>query len=268
MNASLKLKQKNMEGKFICIGLDTDIKKIPKYLLKYSSPITEFNRLIIEATAEFASAYKLNYAFYEVLGSKGFDIMKETLSLIPKDILTIGDAKRGDIGNTSEMYAKAVFEHFNFDSVTINPYMGRDSIAPFLAYNEKLIFLLALTSNPGSEDFEKLELKSGNFLYQEVLVKINQWNKSANCGVVFGATNSSELRDNVKLFNEMPVLLPGVGAQGGDLEEVVSIFQTVGRKNFLINVSRGIIYKDNTEKFSQIARDELLLLNDRIGKFI
>lgn len=268
MKAIEKLRHKNEEGKFICIGLDTDIKKIPPHLLKHTSPITEFNRSIIKETAEYAAAFKLNFAFYEVLGSKGFDIIEETLSFIPENIMTIGDAKRADIGNTSEMYAKTVFEQFNFDSVTLNPYMGKDSVSPFLAYNEKLSFLLALTSNPGSEDFEKLELKSGGYLFQEIIRKINQWNTAGNCGIVFGATKSNDLRENINLFNDMPVLLPGVGAQGGDLEEIASIFKIAGRKNFIINLSRGIIYKDNTDRYSKVAKDEVLLLNDRIGKII
>jgi len=268
MKALEKLRLKNDEGKFICIGLDTDINKIPRHLLNHPSPIKEFNKSIIEETAQYAAAYKLNFAFYEVLGSEGFDIMKETLSLIPKDILTIGDAKRGDIGNTSEMYAKSVFEHFNFDSLTVNPYMGKDSVLPFLKYSEKIIFFLALTSNPGSEDFEKLELKSGGFLFQQIISKINQWNSSANCGIVFGATKSSELKDNINLFNDLPVLLPGIGAQGGDIEDIVPVFKTAERKNFILNISRGIIYKDNTENFAKAAGHELMLLNKRIGKNI
>jgi orotidine-5'-phosphate decarboxylase len=268
MRAPEKLKKRNDEGKFICIGLDTDLKKIPPHLLNNPSPIIEFNRLLIQETAEYAAAYKLNFAFYEVWGSKGFEIMQETLSFIPKEILTIGDAKRGDIGNTAEMYARSVFEHLKFDSVTINPFMGKDSVAPFLAYSEKLVFMLVLTSNPGSGDFEKLELKSGGFLFQEILLKINQWNNSGNCGIVFGATKSRELRDNIKLFNDMPVLLPGIGAQGGDLEDIVSVFKTNERKNFIMNIGRGIIYKDSTEQFSKVAKNELLLMNNRIGKII
>jgi orotidine-5'-phosphate decarboxylase len=266
MKAADKLKQKNDEGKYICIGLDTDVSKIPPHLLKYKSPIIEFNKSIIEETALYAAAYKLNFAFYEVLGPKGFEIIEETLSFIPKDVLTIGDAKRGDIGNTSAMYAISVFNHFNFDSVTLNPYMGKDSLDPFLDYNDKLLFMLALTSNPGAEDFEKLELKSGSYLFQEIIIKINQWNKSGNCGIVFGATKSQELRDNINLINNMPILLPGIGVQGGDISEIVSVFKDAVRKNFIINVSRGIIYKDCTDNYSKVAKNELLIMNEKIGK--
>jgi len=268
MKAADKIIQNNNAGKFICIGLDPDINKIPKHLLSYPSPITAFNKSIIEETSEYAAAYKLNFAFYESLGSRGFDIIEETLSFIPNHILTIGDAKRGDIENTSKMYAKSVFEHFNFDSVTVNPYMGKDSIDPFLQYFDKLVFFLTLTSNPGSADIEKLILKSGRFLFQEVITKINHWNQFNNCGLVFGATQNLELQDNINLFNGMPVLLPGIGEQGGNIDEIFSIFNNAGRKNFIINISRGIIYKDDSVNYSKAARNEILLLNRRIGKII
>ncbi|RPI71495.1 MAG: orotidine-5'-phosphate decarboxylase, partial [Ignavibacteriales bacterium] len=218
MNALDKLKKKNTEGKFICVGLDTDLEKIPHHLHSLNDPILEFNKKIIEATSDYAAAYKINFAFYEKLGSEGFDILFKTKEFIPKNILTIADAKRGDIGNTSKYYADAVFNYFGFDSITVNPYMGGDSVKPFLEFEDKLIFILALTSNPGADDFEKLLLKDGSFLFQEVIKKVNDWNNQNNCGIVFGATKIHELKENITSFGKLAVLLPGVGAQGGSLD--------------------------------------------------
>jgi orotidine-5'-phosphate decarboxylase len=267
MNSSEKLKKNNDKWKFICIGLDSDINKIPHILLKNPHPLVEFNKSIIEATKDYAAAYKINFAFYEVYGSEGLDIIKETLSFIPEDILTIGDAKRGDIGNTSSMYAKSLFDYFNFDSITVNPYMGEDSVTPFLNYKEKLVFILALTSNPGANDFEKLQLKEGGYLFQKVINKIKVWNYNKNCGMVFGATNNLELTDNIHLFGDLPVLLPGVGAQGGDLNEVLTAFKSAQRGNFIVNIGRAIIYKDDTKSFAETAKEEIILLNDTIRRF-
>src|SRR4030067_2250090 len=241
MNAVNKLKLKNDEGKFICVGLDTDLEKIPLHLKYSENPILEFNKKIIEATSEYAAAYKINFAFYEKLGSKGFDILFQTKEFIPKDILTIADAKRGDIGNTSKYYADSVFNYFRFDSITVNPYMGEDSVKPFLDYENKLIFILALTSNPGADDFEKLQLKNGSYLFQRVIEKVNSWNIKSNCAIVFGATKLQELQENIYAFGNLPVLLPGVGAQGGSIEEVMKLFIRNKKLDLLINISRGII---------------------------
>lgn len=268
MNALEKLKEVNKKGKFICVGLDTDINKIPNYLLKYENPIYEFNKIIIENTSEISAAYKLNFAFYETLGEKGFEILKSTIDLIPREILIIGDAKRGDIGNTSEMYAKSLFEYFNCDASTLNPYMGYDSLLPFLNYNNKLNFILALTSNKGSEDFEKQKLENGDFLFQYVIKKVNEWDVNNNCGFVFGATNLTELENNIELIKNKPILIPGVGAQGGSLEEVVKILLNNKVQNFLINSSRGIIYKNNTENFGQAAKEEILNMNSIISQLV
>lgn len=266
MNASEKLSQKNKEGKFICIGLDTDINKIPGFLKDSDDAIFEFNRQIIERTSSSAAAYKLNFAFYENSGSAGLDALKRTIEIIPDDIFIIGDAKRGDIGNTAKMYADSVYNYFGCDASTINPYMGEDSLQPFLQFENKLNFILALTSNPGAEDFEKLKLENGDFLYQQVIRKVNKFNKNNNCGVVFGATQIDELKNNLKLIGSLPVLLPGVGAQGGSLERVVSTFSKEGRLNFLINVSRGIIYKSNLTDFAEAAAEELNNLNEKVRK--
>jgi len=241
------------EYKHVCVGLDTDIRKIPNFLLKYSDPVFEFNKAIIEATKNEAAAYKINLAFYEKDGSKGFDSLQKTVELIPDNILTIGDAKRGDIGNTSQMYAKSLFEHFNFDSVTLNPFMGFDSLQPFLTYENKINFILALTSNPGAQDFEKLKLVSGKYLFQEVIEKVNSWNTSKNCGIVFGATNIKELSKNINSFNDLLILLPGVGTQGGSLEEVVNVFHENHNERFLINVSRALLYADSSSFFADVS---------------
>lgn len=262
MKAREKLLFKNDELKFVCVGLDTDIKKIPKHLLSSKEPIIEFNKSIIEATKQYAAAYKINFAFYEVLGAKGFELIEKTLSFIPDDVLTIADAKRGDIGNTSEMYAKSVYEHFGFDSVTLNPYMGKDSVQPFLDYSDKLNYILALTSNPGSRDFEKQMLNDGSYIFQKVIKSVNDWNRSKNCGIVFGATNLVELKTNLTSFTDLSVLLPGVGAQGGSFEDVIKIFSEHKRKNFLINISRGIIYLSDDKDFVTKTENEIRRLNE------
>ncbi|MHB8581272.1 MAG: orotidine-5'-phosphate decarboxylase [Ignavibacteriaceae bacterium] len=262
MKASDKLKKKNGEGKFICVGLDTDIEKIPRYLNTFDNPVVEFNRQLIESTSEYAAGYKINFAFYEKDGSRGLENLSETISIIPKDVLTIADAKRGDIGNTSQMYAKEVFDHFKFDSVTVNPYMGKDSIDPFISFSDKMIFILALTSNIGSEDFEKLKLDDGTYLFQKVISKVNQWNKFQNCGIVFGATKIEELKENIDLIGNLPLLIPGVGTQGGSFEDVVKILNLANRNNYLVNISRGIIYKSDDKDFALAAKNEIKRYND------
>lgn len=265
MNAIKKLFNSNTGGKYVCVGLDTDLNKLPNHLLKEKNPVIEFNKQIIEATKSFAAAYKINLAFYECNGIEGLKNLEETLAAIPSDILTISDGKRGDIGNTSRMYAKSFFEHFNFDSATLNPLMGRDSLEPFLEYQDKLNFILALTSNPGSEDFQKAELKNGEKLYQYTIKKILEWNINSNCGLVFGATNLLELSDNLELIKNLPILIPGIGAQGGNLNELTKILFGFGLKYFLVNVSRSIIYKSYNENFAEEAASELVSLNKIIN---
>jgi orotidine-5'-phosphate decarboxylase len=268
MSTFLKLQNKNKEDKFICVGLDTDPQKLPLHFKKDEDSILEFNKSIIEATLEFAAAYKINFAFYEKFGSEGLDILKQTVGIIPNDILKIGDAKRGDIGNTSRYYAESLFDYYGFDSTTINPYMGEDSVKPFLEYSDKLIFILALTSNPGANDLEKLQLKDEKYVFQKVIEKVKLWNKDRNCGIVFGATNLKELQENIKEFGNLPVLLPGVGAQGGNFEEVMSTFIEQKKLNLLVNVSRGIIYKDNTSRFAKAAAEEIIRLNKIVKRLI
>jgi orotidine-5'-phosphate decarboxylase len=261
MKALEKLIDINSQNKFICVGLDTDLKKLPEAVLSESNPILVFNKRIIEATKEFAAAYKLNFAFYEAEGLSGIKTLEKTLEFIPDNILTIGDAKRGDIGNTSEMYAKSVFKVFGFDSITLHAYMGYDSVKPFLDYDNKMNFILALTSNSGADDFEKLKLIDGSYLYQKVISSVKKWNQKNNCGIVFGATKIEELKENLALIGDLPVLLPGVGAQGGSLEDVVLTFKSVKRKKYLVNISRGILYKDNSAQFDKTARKEIENLN-------
>lgn len=266
MNAVDKLITKFNKGLHICVGLDSDLNKIPKHLLEETEPILKFNKAIINATKKYAAAYKLNLAFYEKDGIEGLRTLEKTVSEIPDDVLIIGDAKRGDIGNTSQMYASSLFDYFNFDASTLHPYMGRDSLQPFLDYTDKLNFVLVLTSNPGSADFEKLKLSNGKYVYQEVLGKVNQWNQNNNCGIVFGATNTAELEENISMFNNMHVLLPGVGSQGGDLEKVVEIFRTNNNNNFLINVSRALIYADDTVRFAEAAAEKLIEYNFTVSR--
>jgi orotidine-5'-phosphate decarboxylase len=265
MTSQQKILNKNNSGKFICVGLDTVRSKIPSFLQTDPEGIFKFNQSIIEATRGFAAAYKINFAFYESSGAKGISELEKTVALIPQDILSIADAKRGDIGNTSAMYAKSAYEHFKFDAVTLHPYMGKDSLQPFLDYHDKMNYVLVLTSNPGAIDFEKLELKNGNLLFQNVMKSVDEWNENQNCGIVFGATKLDELKANINNFGNLSILLPGVGAQGGSLEDVSKTFREHHRNNYLVNVSRGIIYKSNNEDFAEAARDEIISLNKIIN---
>ncbi len=266
MDASEKFKNKFLEGKHICVGLDTDIRKIPSHLSETKNPIVEFNKAIIEATRREACAYKINLAFYEASGSAGVENLLETIELIPEEVPVIGDAKRGDIGNTAEMYAREQFDYYKFDASTINPLMGFDSAKPFVDYRDKINFVLALTSNSGAKDFEKLRLADGSFLYQEIIKKSRTWGD--NIGFVFGATNPDELRKNLHLLGGALTLLPGVGAQGGSLEEIVKIFTDEKKNNFIINISRGLIYLDSTKLFAEKTRNKIELLNKTVADLL
>ncbi|MEI7748034.1 MAG: orotidine-5'-phosphate decarboxylase [Chlorobiaceae bacterium] len=226
----------------LCVGLDSDPRKIPQVFSAYQNPVLEFNRSIIRATSDVAVAYKLNTAFYEARGIEGLQDMEQTLRLIPDACMTIADAKRADIGNTSKMYAQAFFDHWSFDALTVAPYMGFDSLEPFFAYEDKLIFVLCLTSNEGSVDFEEREMADGTPLYHSVLGKVASWSRNGNGGVVVGATKSGLLgeirRDAPGLF----LLIPGVGAQGGSLQDAVNLGVDGKRQGAVINVSRALIY--------------------------
>lgn len=247
-----QIKTKNS---FLCVGLDTDLDKIPNHLRKEADPIFEFNKQIIDQTADFAVAYKPNIAFYEALGPKGWESLQKTLDYIPKDIFSIADAKRGDIGNTSGLYAKAFFETMDFDSITVAPYMGIDSVSPFLSYQNKWVILLALTSNEGSLDFQFSELKNGKPVYQEVLEKSSKWGNPDNMMYVVGATRGEKIGEVRKIVPDHFFLVPGVGAQGGSLEDVAK-YGMNSRCGLLVNSSRGIIYAGKGADFGTEARKE------------
>ncbi len=240
---------------FLCVGLDTDIHKIPPHLLAEEDPVFEFNRQIIDATAKFAVAYKINTAFYEALGYKGWLSMEKTLAYIPKDILTIADAKRGDIGNTGELYAKAFFETIPFDAITVAPYMGQDSVQPFLNFPDKWVILLALTSNTSSADFQFLKVEGDKNLFEKVIEKSLSWQNSNRLMYVVGATQTEMLAKIRKIIPDHFLLVPGVGAQGGDLEEVAK-YGMNSNCGLLVNASRAIIYAGNDGDFAKKAGDE------------
>lgn len=238
---------------FLCVGLDTDLNKIPRHLLSASDPVFEFNRQIIDATHQYAVAYKPNTAFYEAQGSKGWESLQKTLEYIPKDIFTIADAKRADIGNTSSMYARAFFENMDFDSVTVAPYMGSDSVKPFLEFNRKWVIILAATSNPGGLDFQDLIISSdGEKLYERVIRQSAEWGNANNTMYVVGATRPETLIGIRRIVPEHFLLIPGVGAQGGDLHSVCK-YGMNKHCGLLVNSSRGIIYCDDSENFAKAA---------------
>jgi orotidine-5'-phosphate decarboxylase len=229
----------------LCVGLDVDLKKIPQSLLSTSDPIFEFNKQVIDATKEHAVAYKPNIAFYEALGPKGWESLEKTMDYIPDNIFTIADAKRGDIGNTSRMYASCFFEYFNFDAVTVAPYMGVDSVSPFLEFDDKWVILLGLTSNKGSNDFQRLNTEDG-FLYESVLKKAQDWGTTDNLMFVIGATHPQDFANIRSIVPDHFLLVPGIGAQGGDLQGVLN-HGSNGKCGLLINSSRGIIYAGGQE---------------------
>jgi len=254
---------------FLCVGLDTDITKIPQHLLKTEDPIFEFNKQIIDATKDYCVSYKPNMAFYETQGAKGWISLEKTIQYINQtcpDIFTIADAKRGDIGNTSKMYAKAFLENLNFDSITVAPYMGEDSVKPFMEYKNKWVILLALTSNEGSKDFQVLETNSpftkgarGIPLFEDVLTKSKSWSTPDNMMYVVGATKAEMLSDIRKIVPDSFLLVPGVGAQGGSLSEVAKHGMNK-QCGLLVNSSRGIIYASSGENFAEKAREEAMKL--------
>ncbi len=250
----------------VCVGLDTDPAKIPAHLGTGTDAVIAFNRAIVEATADLVQSYKLNLAFYESMGAAGHEVVRRTLDAIPSQVVTIGDAKRGDIGNTSLMYAKAMFEDFGFDATTVAPYMGHDSVEPFLRHEDRGVFVLALTSNKGSRDFQYLEV-NGEPLYKQVVRTLVKWNEKRNMGLVVGATHPSELEEIRAMVGDMPLLIPGLGAQGGDVELSVRAGTTADGMRGVYNSSRGIIYASSGEDFADRARIETLALRDQINAF-
>ena len=261
-------RQIQQKSSFLCVGLDPDLTKIPRHLHREDDPIFAFNRQIIDATADYCVAYKPNIAFYESLGPAGWESLQKTVEYIPNEFFTIADAKRGDIGNTSAMYAKAFFETYDFDSITVAPYMGEDSVTPFLQHAGKWVILLALTSNKGSHDFQHLSLSDTQTpLYQQVLSTSQQWGSAEQLMYVVGATQAEKLKEIRQIIPDHFLLVPGVGAQGGSLEEVARYGMT-DRCGLLVNSSRGIIYAGSDEDFAKQARKAAQQLQQQMAQLL
>jgi len=259
----LRASRKN--DSLVCVGLDPDPALLPENI-----SVFEFNKAIIDATADLVCAYKLNFAFYEALGTEGYDILKYSLNCIPEDIVVIGDAKRGDIGNTARAYAAATFDRLGFDAATVNPYLGYDSIKPFLEYEDKGVLILCRTSNPGSADFQSLCFEAdgkSSPLFELVADKAEQWNEYGNIGLVVGATYPEELKLIRQQHPDMPLLIPGIGAQGGDLEKAVRYGTDANGKKAIINSSRQIIYASKGDDFATAAHQAAAELRGRINRF-
>jgi orotidine-5'-phosphate decarboxylase len=250
----------------LCVGLDTDPAKLPGAIRGSDDAVIEFNRRIIEATSDLVCAYKLNLAFYEAIGEWGWSILRRTLSHVPEGVLTIGDAKRGDIGNTAALYAQALFKTLGVQAATVNPYLGFDSVEPFLSDPERGAFILAGTSNPGARDFQYLKVGTRP-LYERVIRKVKSWNMKGNCGVVVGATRPAELRRIRALVPDMPILIPGIGAQGGNLKSAVRYGCSRNGLLALINASRSVLYASGGEDFAEAARREATRLRDEINRY-
>ncbi|MCB0557767.1 MAG: orotidine-5'-phosphate decarboxylase [Lewinellaceae bacterium] len=241
------------KGSYLCVGLDADFERIPRHLLKYDDPVYEFNRQIIDATQNLCVAYKPNLAFYEAQGAKGWASLQKTLEYIPEEHFTIADAKRGDIGNTSRLYAQAFFETLNFDAVTVAPYMGEDSVAPFLGFEGKWVILLGLTSNQGSRDFQMDKQENGQPLYEKVMRRAQQWGSPEQLMFVVGATHPEQFEEVRRFAPEHFLLVPGIGAQGGDLQ-AVSRYGFNDHCGMLVNSSRGVIFAGDGEDFAEKAQ--------------
>lgn len=267
MNRAELFNQIKKKNSYLCVGLDTDLSKIPAYLKSSSDPIFEFNKQIIDATHAYCVAYKPNIAFYEALGSSGWESLEKTLAYIPTECFTIADAKRGDIGNTSSLYARAFFEKMNFDSITVAPYMGEDSVKPFLEFKNKWVILLAHTSNSGSSDFQLIESKAGKKLYEEVITKSQQWGTPEQLMYVVGATRADKIAEIRKLAPEHFFLVPGIGAQGGDLAET-SKHGLTKQCGLLVNSTRAIIYASSDKDFAKAAAREAKAVKEEMQKLL
>ena len=252
----------------LCVGLDIDKEKMPKFLFKTSkNPFFEFNKQIIDATKDLVCAYKINMAFYEVLGKDGYNLLEKTIEYIPKDIVIILDGKRNDIGNTARKYAKSLFEILNADAATVTPYLGIDGITPFLEYKDKCSFILCRTSNSSAGDFQDI-VSNNKPLFQSVAEKIHMWNKYGNCGAVVGATYPDELKMiRGILGDDIPLLIPGIGKQGGDVEKTVKNGTNKDGMMAVINSSRGIIFAGSDENFAETSRNKAIKLRDEINKY-
>src|SRR5688572_1306008 len=268
MNRSELFEQIKKKNSYLCVGLDSDLEKIPDHLRSEKDPIFEFNKQIIDATSDYCVAYKPNIAFYEALGPKGWESLQKTLDYIPNNCFTIADAKRGDIGNTSALYAKAFFNQMNFDSVTVAPYMGEDSVKPFLKFKDKWVILLAHTSNPGSSDFQLTESKiTGRKLYEEVILKSQQWGTPDQLMYVVGATQSDKIQSIRALAPEHFFLVPGIGAQGGDLE-MTSRYGMNKQCGLLVNSARSIIYASPEKDFAAKAGEEARKVKEEMARLL
>ena len=269
MDVQKLIQQIKRKNSMLCVGLDVDLEKIPKHLLEFEDPIFEFNKAIIDATQEYCIAYKPNIAFYEAYGIKGWKALEKTIKYLNEfypEQFTIADAKRGDIGNTSAMYAKAFFEDLNFDSLTVAPYMGKDSVEPFLQFENKHTILLGLTSNPGSQDFQFLKTES-RYIFESVLEKSQSWKNSRQLMYVIGATKAEYLKKIRSIVPNNFLLIPGVGAQGGSLEEVCK-FGLNDDYGLIINSSRGIIYASDQNDFAEKARAKAKILQQEMKNYI
>lgn len=249
----------------LCIGLDPDLQRLPQSLLSESNPLLKFCSEIIASTSDLCAAYKINFAFFEVEGAKGWQTLEAVRRCIPEHLLAIADAKRADIGNTSQKYAQAILQNLDFDAVTVNPYMGEDSVAPFMQWPEKGAFILALTSNPGSYDFQHLQINARP-LYKKILKEVLKWNVEGNCGAVVGATHPGELETVRNLCPDLPFLIPGVGVQGGSLHDAIKYGTDQSGGLALINSSRGIIYKSSGKDFADAARKEAERLKKQMNR--
>lgn len=266
MNRAKLIEQIKSKKTVLCVGLDSDIKKLPHSLKPDAEGIYQFNKSIIEATLDYCVAYKINCAFYETLGAEGVEAMYKTLECIPDSHFTIADAKRGDIGNTSTYYAQAYLEHLAFDSITVAPYMGQDSVEPFLQFQNKWAIVLGLTSNAGASDFELQRLDNGRYLFEEVMHRCAEWGTPENLMFVFGATQTKFLEQARANFPDHFFLVPGVGVQGGNLSEVMQF----GKTDFgglLINASRQIIYASKDIDFAEKAHEEAQKLSLEMARF-
>jgi orotidine-5'-phosphate decarboxylase len=256
-------KAQRRNGSLLCVGLDIDPALLPSHVRSTSNPVLQFNRRVIDATSDLVCAYKLNLAFYEALGEQGWHLLRQTLAHIPRGVITIGDGKRGDIGNTSERYAKALYDVLGFDAATVNPYMGQDSVAPFIQSESHCAFILILTSNEGSGDFQRITI-GGRPFYEKVVHAAVKWNSKKNIGLVVGATQPEELQPIRRMAPEMPILIPGIGKQGGDLESAVRYGCNKKGELAIINASRSIIYASNGKDFASAARKEATKLRNQI----
>jgi orotidine-5'-phosphate decarboxylase len=263
MDRQTLVKQIFTKNSFLCVGLDTDLDKVPAHLKHLPDPVFEFNRQIIDATYKHCVAYKPNTAFYEAQGSRGWESLQKTIAYIPKECFTIADAKRGDIGNTSALYARAFFEALQCDAITVAPYMGEDSVKPFLAFQNKWVILLAHTSNPGAQDFQLLRSAGGERLFEAVIRQAQQWATPEQLMFVVGATQGERIGEIRALAPHHFFLVPGVGAQGGDLEAVCR-YGLTSECGLLVNSSRGIIYASSGKDFSQAAEREARVLSEQM----